>query len=71
MSFAPIEVRISKRKLKELDHEIHIANFTMNALRVAGIPVVGALFPTRVETGVLQFEDDELSGAEVVWTWKP
>lgn len=62
-----LEVRISKHKLAQLDHAVHIGNYTMRALREAGIPVQGALGLTWVDDGVMtvKVENDDL-----VYTWR-
>jgi hypothetical protein len=64
-----IEVRISKRKLRQLDHEVHIANYTLRELRAAGIPVQGALAVTWLQSGELTISVDDFSEDELVYTW--
>ena len=61
-----IEVRVPHCKLLQLEHEVHIANYTMQGLRKAGIPVVGALFPKEVENGSLTITN-ELK--DLIFTW--
>lgn len=62
-----LEVRIPKHKLDHLQHSVHIGNYTMRALRDAGIPVQGALSVIWVDDGELTVRvcDDEL-----VYTWR-
>lgn len=60
-----IEVRIPHHKLLQLEHEVHIANYSARELRKAGVPVDGALF-LRARNGVLSTTTD-VDG--LLFTW--
>lgn len=69
-SLLGIVVVVSGSKVAQLEHEIHIANYTMQRLREAGVPVVGALFPVATN-GKLTLEVDDLATGDMTWTWQP
>lgn len=65
-----IEVRIPLAVLNRFDNDVHAGVRVLEALREAGVPVRGALFPRGVDTGTLTVTDDALF-EDQVWTWVP
>ena len=63
-----VVVRIPERMIARLDHDVHLGVHALNALREAGVPVIGRLSPQSVEYGRLTIEDD-LDGSRV-YTWE-
>jgi hypothetical protein len=65
-----IEVRIEPKTWVWLDHDVHRGTYLLNKLREAGVPVLGAVWPTGVERGRLTSSTDETFG-DLVWEWVP
>jgi hypothetical protein len=63
-----ITVRIPKETLRGFGADIHAMLHTLEALKKAGIPVVGSLGVMGVSKGSLLMNDRELTD-EIVWTW--
>lgn len=53
------------------ENPIHQGMHVLARLRDAGVPVVGALWPMGVESGVLVIEPADLVDGITVWRWKP
>jgi hypothetical protein len=64
-----VEVRLTAAKLRELAHDVHIANWVMIKLKEAGVPVEGGLFP-HVTTGTLFITCDEFDTGDRVYRWR-
>lgn len=64
-----VTITVTRQQLVVLDHDIHIGNHTLRALREVGVPVIGVLWPMGVESGVLSMRVDSLT-EDMVWTWE-
>jgi hypothetical protein len=63
-----ITVTISKATLRDFGADIHAGIHVLEALRKAGVPVLGTLLPMGVSEGVLTSHDDAMVDA-IVWQW--
>jgi len=64
-----IEVQIPQRVLDKFDNPVTRGMHILNALRGAGVPVVGTLWPEGVESGSLSVDLDDLAFDGRVYKW--
>ncbi len=65
----PVAITISAAKLAHLQHDVHVGHYIANALREAGAPVVGFVWP-RFTSGTLISSVDPVSH-DHTYTWMP
>lgn len=65
----PVAITVSHATLARLEHDIHVGFYLANALRDAGAPVIGSVWP-RVAFGTLILAVDPASG-DLTATWVP
>jgi hypothetical protein len=62
-----IQFNINAARVAELAHGVHIGNEIMGNMRMAGMPIFGALWPVGVEQGYLHMRIDAMFD-EITWT---
>lgn len=55
----------------KFDNPVHRGINTLERLKIAGVPVIGVIFPESVEYGTLVIGVPDLATGEVVYTWEP
>lgn len=65
----PVAITVPAAKIAHLRHDIHVGYYVANALREAGAPIVGSVWP-RVESGTLITAVDPMSH-DLTLTWVP
>lgn len=68
----PVKMTMALNRIHKVHRDSEVlANLeVMNALRAAGVPIIGAISVRGVEHGQLTLETDRLFG-EVTYTWTP
>jgi hypothetical protein len=65
---APVKVVLSAQEAKALDHDVHIANKVILALKKQRVPVLGAISIRGVSTGTLTMST---VNGDLVYEWTP